>query len=137
MPRNASVHWRWPRGRPSVRNVCMLPAWFQTSCLSTENKSLLFGTPCLVAACFKAHMPVCVLYNKTTSLIKCQPGGKKASNHSVLALLHCHMELVAGGTGLSIICSRRKSCHPLCFLAGKLRPGQKQWQRRLFAAWDK
>jgi hypothetical protein len=64
-------------------------------------------------------MPVCVLDNKTARLTKCQPSGKKASNHPVLALLRCHTGLVAGGTGLSIICSMCKSCHPLWFLAGE------------------
>lgn len=119
VPRNAAVHQRWLGGRTPVGNVCTLPAWFQTSCLSTENKSLLFETPCLPAACFQAHVPVCVLYNKMTPLIKCQPSGKKASNHSAHALSHCHTELVTGGTGLSIICSVHKSCHLLCFLAGE------------------
>lgn len=138
VPRNATVLQCWLGGRTSVGNVCMLSAWFPTSCLSTENKSLLFETPRLVAACFEAHVPVCVLYNKMTLLIKCQPSGKKASNHSVHALSHCHTELVAGGTGLSIICSVHKSCHLLWFFwLGKLRPGQKQWQGRLFATWDR
>lgn len=35
--------------------VCVLPAWSQTSGLSTESECLLFYTPCSVAVGFEAH----------------------------------------------------------------------------------